>query len=425
MREGTIHIVGAGLAGLCAAVHLANKGHNIALYEAATHAGGRCRSYFDKELGCVIDNGNHLMLSCNHAALEYLRIIGAADDGLLRAPAAYFPFMNLETGHRWELKMNDGVLPLWIFDKDARVPETRWHDYLEVGQLLRANRWATVADVLDNTSTLYKNFWQPLTVAIMNTKAEEASATIMGNVLREAFSKGGAGAVPMTARIGLSETFVDPALAYLKQRGALYESGQRLRGLTMRDDAVAALHFATRDIKVNKWDWLVLALPAPVVNDILPSIPTPKNFRSIVNAHFKINVPLPSGEVGGWMRFSMLGIIGSPVEWIFEKDGIVSTTTSAAEHIVDKSAEELAVLLWRDVAKVYGLNPAQLPPYRIVKEKRATFAATPDDIIRRPKIEVRHGNMVLCGDWMNTGLPSTIEGAMRSGRKAAGCIAKI
>lgn len=415
--DGTIHIVGAGLAGLSAAVQLARAGRRVALYEAGSHAGGRCRSYYDKELGCVIDNGNHLMLSCNMAALDYLNVVGASDT-LSRADKAFFPFYDLQSSARWQVKINDGWFPSWLFDKNARVPGARWHDYLEALKLLKADRWATVGKTLNPDSVLYRKLWQPLTVAIMNTQAEEASARMLGQVFAEMFGQGGEGCRPMTAAIGLSESFVDPALGYLKEKGATVHFGRRLRAVDILGDVVTKLSFATEDVPLGKWDWLVLALPAWVINDLLPHVPTPTQFRSIVNGHFKVPHIIPQ-------VLSITGIIGGHVEWVFEKAGMVSTTTSAAERIVDKSAEEIAVLLWHDLAALYGQNPSKLPPYRIVKEKRATFAATPEEIIRRPKITVRHQNLVLCGDWTNTGLPSTIEGAIRSGRDAARCIAPV
>jgi hydroxysqualene dehydroxylase len=410
MPVGKVHIIGAGLAGLSAAVHLTASGHKVELYEAGQHAGGRCRSYHDKELDCLIDNGNHLMLSCNEAALSYLMMIGAQDT-LQIAKAPVFPFMDVQSGDRWTLKMGLGKFPGWIFDKHARVPGTVWHDYLGGFKLLSADRWAHVAQCLDVNSDIYKRFWQPLTIAIMNTQAEQASAQVFGNVLREAFGAGGVGCKPVIVKDGLSQSFVEPAEHYLKQRGVSIHYGKRLRAMDIVGDEVKALHFTDEDIDLEHLDWVVLALPAWVANDIIPSLPSPTEFRSIVNAHFKIALP-PQSETG------ILGLINSTVEWIFEKPHMVSTTTSAAEKIVDLPAEELAVLLWRDIAKVYGISDKEIPPYRIVKEKRATFAATPEQIIRRPKIATRHTNLVVCGDWTNTGLPSTIEGAIRSGRMA-------
>ena len=110
-----IHVVGAGLAGLSAAVTLARSGVAVVLSDAAKQAGGRCRSFHDSVLDMVIDNGNHLLLSANHAALSYLATIGA--EGRLVGPAAAeFAFMDLASGKRWTLRINAGRLPWWIFD---------------------------------------------------------------------------------------------------------------------------------------------------------------------------------------------------------------------------------------------------------------------------------------------------------------------
>src|SRR5271154_7218582 len=118
------HVIGAGLAGLSAALRLTEAGYRVALYEAGPQAGGRCRSYFDEVLGCRIDNGNHLLMSGNRSALAYLDRIGAADS-LAGPDEARFPFVDLETGERWEVVPNDGPLPLWLLDPKRRVPGSK------------------------------------------------------------------------------------------------------------------------------------------------------------------------------------------------------------------------------------------------------------------------------------------------------------
>src|SRR6266404_5492128 len=129
MASGIVHIVGAGLAGLAAAVRLAGAGRKVVLHEASGHAGGRCRSYFDTELGCRIDNGNHLLLSGNHAALDYLERVGAL--GTLEGPSkAIFPFIDAATGQRWTVEPNRGPVPWWILQENRRVPGSRATDYL-------------------------------------------------------------------------------------------------------------------------------------------------------------------------------------------------------------------------------------------------------------------------------------------------------
>src|SRR6516162_11435414 len=134
----SVHIIGAGLAGLSAAARLAARGERVVVHEATAFAGGRCRSYHDASVGMTIDNGNHLLLSGNHAALEFLRTIGS-EHRLIGPAAAEFPFLDLKSRARWTLRLDDGRLPLWIFDSGRRVPGTRALDYVAMARLLWPN----------------------------------------------------------------------------------------------------------------------------------------------------------------------------------------------------------------------------------------------------------------------------------------------
>ena len=188
---GRVHIVGAGMAGLAAAVTLIAGGHRVALYESGQHAGGRCRSFLDPELGCRVDNGNHLLLAGNTAALAYIERIGALDT-FERPPETAIPFIDLGTGERWELRPNRGPVPWWLLDAVRRVPDTRPGDYLEALKLRRADANATVAAVLDPKSLLFRRLWQPLAVAALNTGVEQGSARLFWRVLAETLGRGGA-----------------------------------------------------------------------------------------------------------------------------------------------------------------------------------------------------------------------------------------
>ena len=131
----TVHVIGAGLAGLSAALRLTQAGRRVVLHEAGAQAGGRCRSYHDATLGMTIDNGNHVILSGNKSALSFLELIGATDK--MRGPeAADFDFVDLATNERWQLKLGDGVIPWWIFSDARRVPHTRARDYLVLARLM-------------------------------------------------------------------------------------------------------------------------------------------------------------------------------------------------------------------------------------------------------------------------------------------------
>jgi hydroxysqualene dehydroxylase len=405
-----VHVVGAGVAGLAAAVRLADCGIAVIVHESAPHAGGRCRSYFDAALQCRIDNGNHLLMRGNRAAMRYLAAIGASDT-LIGPKATEYPFRDLATDSRWVLRPGPGRLPWWVLDAARRVPDTRLVEYLAVLRLAMAGPRRTVAEMLDQQGALYRRFWRPFAIAVLNTAPREGSAALLARVVAETFARGGAACRPLVPRDGLSESFVDPALAHLARRGGELRFSARLRALDQDGARIAALGFEAGSEALGDGDGVVLAVPAPVATRLVPGLDAPQEFRAIVNAHYRIAVPAASPL--------FIGIVGGTAEWVFRKREVLSVTVSAADALVDRPADELAERLWRDVERAYDLPRQDMPPAQIVKERRATFAATPAEIARRPKPGTRWRNLALAGDWTDTGLPATIEGAIRSGFAAA------
>jgi len=408
--SGRVHIVGAGIAGLAAAVRLMGESRSVALYEATEHAGGRCRSFFDNELGCRIDNGNHLLLAGNSAALAYIERIGAL--GTFERPAeAAVPFIDLATCERWELRPNAGVLPWWPLDRSRRVPGTKAVDYLEVLRLRRATARATVAAVLDSRTLLYRRLWQPLAVAALNTSAEQGSAKLFWRVLLETLGRGGTACRALVPHLGLSESLIDPALAFLRRGGAEIRFGARLRGIEFAGGRAAGLLFDDSTVALSASDSVILAVPASVAARLLPGLTVPDDHAAIVNAHYRC-APPPDSPL-------FIGVIGGTAEWVFKKRDVVSVTVSAADRLVDEPPAILAERLWRDVAAACRIPADPIPPVRIVKERRATFRATPQQVEKRPGGATRWNNLHLSGDYVDTGLPATIEGAIRSGFAAA------
>jgi hydroxysqualene dehydroxylase len=409
----SVHIIGAGLAGLSAAVRLIGRGERVHVYEATAQAGGRCRSYHDLTIGMTIDNGNHLLLSGNCAALAYLDAIGARH--LLIGPReASVPFVDLKAGERWTLRANDGVVPWWIFHPGRRVPGTSALSYLSLLNLLRASPDAKVADMMKCEGPLYDRLLGPFLLAALNIDPPEGSAALAAAVVGETMLAGGRNYHPLIAREGLSTAFIEPGVAHIAKNGGTVAFEWQLRGLTFDGDRITALDFGSTQVPVGRDDAVVLAVPPWAAASLVPGLETPTAFRAIVNAHFKIDPPpgLPA----------VTGVIGGTVEWLFTFPGRLSVTISNADRLLNVPREELAAQIWQDVAQIAGIAD-ELPPWQIVRERRATFAATPQENAKRPGTATRFRNLALAGDWTAIGLPATIEGAIRSGQRAAEHIA--
>ena len=402
-RPTHVHIIGAGLAGLAAALSLVEAGIPITLHDASPQPGGRCRSYFDRALGCRLDNGNHLLLSGNRATFAFLDQIGAR--GTMTGPATpLFPFMDLQTGERWTLRPNMGLIPWWLLAPARRVPGMRLRDALPALRLHKAAPSTTVDQAL-RPGALYRRLLEPLAIAALNTPPDQASARLLGAVMQETLAAGGAACIPAFPRQGLSESFIDPAIAWLEARGATIRLGNRVASLTTTDRVTAI-----DDIAIAPHEAVILAVPAPIAATLIPGLEAPDRFEAILNVHYRIDAD--PGEAG------FIGLVGGTAEWIFIKPGVVSITISAGNRALDTPPDALAQQVWADVTTALQLT-ATKPPHRVVKEKRATFAATPEQERKRPGPRTPFANLALAGDWTATGLPATIEGAIRSGRAAA------
>jgi hypothetical protein len=200
----------------------------------------------------------------------------------------------------------------------------------------------------------------------------------------------------------------------LRHRGAEIAFGHRLRGIEC-DEIARTLDFAGRRVVLGPDDQVILAVPPGQAGALLPEIQVPEGSHAIVNGHFRLRRPVRLPDDG-----VLLGLIGGTAEWLFARGELVSLTVSAADALADQPAETIAARLWRDTARALDLPPEPQAPGRIVKERRATFAQTPAAAAHRPGTRTAWPNLLLAGDWTATGLPATIEGAIRSGHRAAG-----
>ena len=251
---------------------------------------------------------------------------------------------------------------------------------------------------------------EPVLLAMLNTPPGAASVRLASNVLKESLLRGGKASLPRIASPSLAAAFIDPAVQWLAKRNAPLSLGKRLRSVVLEGDRATALDWGDGPEAIARDEAVVLAVPPWAAASLLPGTSAPDEFCAIVNGHFAISPPASAPP--------MLGVLGGAAQWLFAFHDRISVTVSAADDVVDVEREELARRFWKDIQSAYGIC-AEMPRWQIVKEKRATFAATPEQDLKRPPSRTGWRNLFLAGDWIQTGLPATIEGALRSGEAAA------
>ncbi len=408
----TVHVIGAGLAGLSAAVRLATRGASVVVHEAAGQAGGRCRSYFDPRLGMMIDNGNHLLLSGNHAALAYLETIGA--DGRLAGPdRGRVPVRRSRKRRALDAcASTTDALPWWIFDREP--PRAR-HACARLSCLRAAavgRRGKTIGDDGEMRGPLYERLVRPLLLAALNTEPREASAASPRAVVRETLAAGGKACRPLIARDGLGHAFIEPALRFLAraQREGRSSDIGCARSISRHDRSRRSISART-SVALGDDDGVILAVPPWWRRTLVPGLETPSNSAPSSTRISASRLPPGSRR--------MLGIVNGTIEWVFAfPDRLVG-------H--DQRRRPPARRAARDAGpKRSGRRSRRSTgcPRRCRHGRSCASAARPSPRrpARMPSARLRDtawSNLLLAGDWTETGLPATIEGAIRSGNRAA------
>ncbi len=448
--EPGIVIVGGGWAGLSCAAALAERGLPITLLEERQRLGGRACSFADAVTGDEVDNGQHLFMACFNESLRFLRRIGTADlvafqDNLevplldptgrrtaFRFPPLPSPFHLLAAilGHG-ALTLNDKIWLLRSIHPLRRRVGGAARTARDAGP--EPAREATVEEWLDSmgqTAGSRRGLWHPMAIATLNEDPARASSLLFEAVLREGLLSGRAGSRLGRSRVPLSR-LVDPALRrYLEERGGrvilnaavsrLRLEGGRVRGVKLRDGS----EIAARAV--------VAAVPHHVLPRILPEeIPAGDRFFGRVAK--MTSSPILSIHL--WydrevMESSFVGLLDSPIHWIFASRGALDRKSpagmrlalgvSGARDLVERSASELASLAAAEVRRYLPRAvPAVLRHTLVIKERLATFAPCAGVGALRLPQETPIPNLVLAGDWTDTGLPGTLESAALSGHRGA------
>jgi squalene-associated FAD-dependent desaturase len=427
-------VVGAGFAGLAAAVRLARAGARVTLVERRPFLGGRAYSFAHPATGEPVDNGPHALMGAYTEALDFLAEIGAAGKldvqprlhvtlahpalgtgaiaappipGPLQAPAALLRYRLLSRADRVRLLL--GALRL----ARGRVPLTG----------------RTVAEALaavGQSAAACERFWHPLALATLNEGPALAAAGPFAAVLRRAFFAGPAAARFVLARVPLSELYADDARRTIEEGGGMVVTGAPAVSLALGEGRVGAV--VLREGPHLEADAVVLAVPCAALLRLLPpSLREAPSFRAlasvgtspIVSTHLWLDRRVAWGS-------AFLGLLGGRAQWLFDggaaADGghRLASVTSGARFWEESSDDEIAAEVLAEARAVLpALREARCQRALVVRERHATLSLTPAADAVRPPVVTPLSNLFLAGDWVQTGLPATIEGAVQSGREAA------
>jgi len=433
----SVVVLGGGFAGIAAAVRLTELGHRVRLVERRQKLGGRAFSFTDPTTGDTVDNGQHLFMKCYHATLELLDTLGAKQDVVFQDQ------FRIEFRHP---KEGSSVLffpkylpaPLNVLAGFLRFKWAGLRDILPLHRMKPALEdelplTLSVAQWLDQcrqTKQLQEVFWNPLCLAALNEQAELASARHLQAVLREGFFASSDGALLGYSRLGLSNLISTKAETFLKTQNQTIDLGLTAKKIEISASHNLTLHFSN-DRPISP-DAVICALPPQSLSEVLP-------LDAMGDLHNRLGTyrPSPILSVNLWfdrpcLNTPLIGMLGTSMEWAFSKQlmyeqhdkasqGHISLIASAARSLSRIPHKDLIRLALQEFQSVEPLaREAKLQNARVICEHRATQTLPLGD----PPIQARtpHPNLVLAGDWIDTGIPATLESAVRSGFNAANIV---
>ena len=431
-------IIGGGFAGLAAGVRLSERGYEVHLLERRNHLGGRAYSFIDAKTGDVVDNGQHLFMGCYHHTIAFLDKIGRLDR------------LRFQDRPRVDFLDRDGFTsfdcppipaPLNVLAGLIRMKGIGIGDKLRtfnVGRAIKSNgklspgaltvdQWL---DELGQSARIKKRFWQPMVVATLNQSPDIASARMLKVVLQEAFGGSSKDSNIGISRVGLSDLYTDGANDFIKSRGGKVQTGAQVRSLVIEGGVVVAVEL--KDGQRVEGDYFISAVPPEALFAILPDELKDEEFASLLTLGSS-----PIVSINLWFDRPIIdrefvGLLGTRSQWIFNKDLIMSpgkqsnqvaVIISAARDFVDWTKNDLVDMAISDLHELLPASrAASLLHSVIVKEREATLSHSVESDSLRPGPRTSISNLILAGDWTDTGLPATIESAVMSGDVAAGII---
>jgi hydroxysqualene dehydroxylase len=444
-------IIGGGLSGLSAAVELSACGRTVLLLEQRPHCGGRTHSFLDAATGSSVDNGQHLMMGCYHATRRFLQLIGTDHLASLQ-PALRIDYVSPRQQYdhlacaRVPAPFNllSGLLGFTAVPfKDRahmlRVAKelmtTSPQKELDLDQMT-AEEWLRR---LGQPELARKYLWDVITIGALNNRPKNVSALILFRVLRAAFLGKNDNACLFIPRVGLSELFVDPAVQFIKAHGGAIRTGVDVERMIWEGAHVRSVRTSEgRELHARSF---VSAIPWYSFEKILsvrydkPKHADRTHVKSRIRENFQSS---PIISIHLWLDreitdLDFAALLETRIQWLFNKSALfytekeaapgrqyLSLVMSGAEECIGLNKKQLIEIAMEDLRRVLPkAQDAKVLHALVIKEKRATFLPSPGLESLRPGARTAFDNLFLAGDWTATGLPATIEGAVKSGRTAA------
>lgn len=415
-------IIGGGISGLTAASILSSKNIDVTLIESSPKLGGRTYSFTDKETETEIDNGQHILMGCYKDTLTFLNLIEAQNNFeyqknlylkfidrdksqfQLDASSLFYPINLLSAIKNYDaLDLNDKIPFILFLLKLPFISKSSLRK-ISVKQWLEKEK---------QSSNTINSFWEILCIGAMNASLEKASALVFYEILIKIFFRGNFAATIVLPKYGLNESIINPASSFISKNGGKIIFSETVKEVVAKNQKIVAIK-SEKSLYEN-FDFVISAIPLHALEKIIPKeileIDLELNYATILNIHIWLNE--------NNLQEKFCGLLNSPLHWIFVKEKHINIVISDADYLAEKSKKEILDFVVEELVKYTSMKREDIEHYKIIKEKRATFVPDVATLEKRPNGKTSYRNLFLAGDWTNTGLPSTIESAVKSGRIAA------
>ena len=425
-------VIGAGFAGLSAAVRLTKRGAKVLVLEARSRLGGRATAFTDRETGELVDNGQHVLMGCYTDTLAFLSDIDALPHVSVQRQLSVT--MIDRAGRQSQLVCPRLPSPLHLLAGVVEWDALGWRDRLCVLRLAgppKARPDETVDAWLKRhgqTPRIREMLWEPLALAALNQAVTEASAPPFARVLAEMFGPDPNAAAIVLPVKPLHEMYAEPARAFIERAGG---------SVRMGTPASVSLSRTGASVETGAERWTPRATISAVPWFALEGLITGDRalLGDIIGRASRLSSS-PIVTVNLWfdrivMEQPFIGLPGRDMQWVFDKRQVfggsashLSLVSSGASPLVAKTNAELVAAAHQELADAMpAVRDARLVRSTVVREPRATFSLAPGQPAR-PDTRTPVPGFFLAGDWIDTGLPATIESASRSGHRAADCVVK-